>query len=254
MTIAVYLRCSSANQGNASQAGALQTELTSRGLWSDELAEVFARAERDRYVLGETVGDVTVYSDLNTPGKVDKLARRKGWLSFVENMSTHSELIVFSADRVMRSMRDQLDVISALSVRGVKFTRLTATTTGDMLIDTLMETIDAWRSEREFNLLSQRIKAGIAKRRAEPGWVSSHAGPMFKGKDAYKLWADCIKGKSYEALANEHKCSRFTVLRTVQRVTDQLGIEGNLATVRATVKRNGFGRYWNRLMGEGSST
>jgi DNA invertase Pin-like site-specific DNA recombinase len=264
--IALYLRCSTTKQDNSSQAEAIKRHLDGRGLLTPELDALLSRAETERYIAGERAGGVAVYSDMMS-GKAEKLLRRKGWQAFYRTvpLGMHDELIVFSADRVVRSLREQLNIIAHLSVFKVTFTRLMVKSTGDELVDTLMEVIEGWRAENESKLISARARAGIAaararndgrhpnegvvKRASQSGWRK------FDDEQEARIWRDYMADKAeLTEVAAKWDTNHFYICRIVKRQNARLGLKGRSPDVRASLqRRKQVDYYWNLLMGAGES-
>lgn len=170
--IAVYMRCSSDQQDNLSQIPAISDALSEQGLLTPEIADCLERASTQDCVLGETFGPVSVFADLHVSGRSDRMDRRYGWQCFHERRYEFSSLIVFNADRIIRSARDQVRIILELAHAGCQVRSLTsAPKSGNNAADLLMLSIDAIRAEAESEMTSRRTKAALERIRRENGGV-----------------------------------------------------------------------------------
>jgi DNA invertase Pin-like site-specific DNA recombinase len=108
------------------------------------------------------VGDRHIYSDHMSGGRAD----RPGLKEALAACRSGDTLVVWRLDRLGRSVRDLANIVRDLGDRGVGFRSLTeavdtATTAGRLLMHVLAAVAEAERS-----MASDRIRAGMAARKA----------------------------------------------------------------------------------------
>ena len=152
-------------------------------------------------------------------------ARRPGLDSLMSDARKRkfSVVLVAAFDRVARSTRHFLQVTSELDSLGVEFVsrRENIDTSGPM--GRLFLTLIASIAELEADLIKERIKAGMRRRKLE----GYRLGRQPLDVDHEALVADRLSGMSLTACSKKYLCSRATVIRlcrAAQRRESELSI------------------------------
>lgn len=198
--IAIYLRCSSAKQDNASQAVAIRDHLNDRGLLSPDVEQALAKASESTRTYKFTTPTTDIFVDWARTGKPVALFRRKGWSEFFRNHGDYSELVVFSMDRIIRDMEKQQQLLGVLGFHGCKVTAVTMPETGEQIVDTMRRVLESWRGEQEIQASSRRIRQGLKATRERNA----------------RLYRDHLAGDSDRTLADRYNLRREQVQKIIR--------------------------------------
>ena len=159
----------------------------------------------------KTVGCIKIFTDTASGAKVE----RKGLHEALNYVRENDVLVVWRLDRLGRSLRDLIDIISKLDARNIGFKSLTenidTTTSGGKLIFHIFGAL----AEFERNLIRERTNAGLQAARTrgmKGGRPKSLTGK--KVEMARKLYAD--KSNSVEEICRTLGISRMTLWRYVK--------------------------------------
>ena len=160
----------------------------------------------------KNAGCIKIFTDTASGAK----AERKGLNEALDYVRENDVLVVWRLDRLGRSLRDLIDIISQLDQRKIGFKSLTesidTTTSGGKLIFHIFGAL----AEFERNLIKERTNAGLQAARSRgikggrPKSLSEKKVEMAK-----KLYAD--KSNSAEEICRALGISRMTLWRYVKK-------------------------------------
>src|SRR4051812_46137232 len=162
----------------------------------------------------DTAGCVKTFADTASGAK----AERKGLQEAMDYVREGDVLIVWRLDRLGRSLKDLIEIISRLEMRKIGFKSLTenidTTTSGGKLIFHIFGAL----AEFERNLIQERTNAGLQAARAR-GIKGGRPKSLTEKKVeiARKLYAD--KSNSIEEICKTLGISRMTLWRYVKKQT-----------------------------------
>lgn len=110
-----------------------------------------------------------------------KSADRPELASCVKALRTGDTLVVWRMDRLGRSLRDLVEIVTSIDAKGINFTSLNEKIETGTASGKLMFHVFASMAEFERNLISERTRAGLAAARAR-GRVGGRK-PALSGKD-----------------------------------------------------------------------
>lgn len=112
-------------------------------------------------------------------------------------------VIVARFDRLSRSLRHLLDVLEEFRVRGVRVVSLSESFDTDTPMGRAMIAMVGAMAEFERDILSERVKAGMARAKAQGKVIGKQRKPL----DLARVRAMRVDGQSYRAIARELGCS-----------------------------------------------
>jgi DNA invertase Pin-like site-specific DNA recombinase len=160
----------------------------------------------------QRAGCVKTFTDTASGAK----AERKGLQEAIEYVQEGDVLVVWRLDRLGRSLKDLIEIISRLDARKIGFKSLTknidTTTSGGKLIFHIFGAL----AEFERNLIKERTNAGLlaARERGRKGGRPKSLTDK-KIEMAKKMYAD--KTNSIEEIAKILGVSRITLWRHVKK-------------------------------------
>jgi len=159
---------------------------------------------------------VAEYTDVGVSGSK---ARRPGLDAMLKDARRRkfSVVIVAAFDRLARSTKHFLSVIDELDSLGVEFVSRRENIATDGAMGRLFVTLISAIAELESDLIKERIRAGIRRRRLE----GLHVGRQPLDIDHDAVVADRLSGLSLTETARLHKISRASVVRFVREARER---------------------------------
>lgn len=154
---------------------------------------------------------VAEYTDVGISGRK---ARRPGLdgMLYDARKRNFSVLIVAAFDRVARSTKHFLGVVDELDSLGIEFISRRENIATDGAMGRLFITLISSIAELEADLIRERVKAGIRRRRLEGLPVGRQ--PLDVDRDG--IVADRLSGLSLTQVADKYRVSRASVVRWVR--------------------------------------
>lgn len=172
--------------------------------------ELVAYAER----LGHTV--VGVFTEQASGAKNDRAERRK--VMQLARTKKVDAILVSELSRWGRSTTDLLDTLNELSERGVSLLTLNGLSYDrTTAMGKLMTTMLAGIAEFERDLISDRVKSGLAAARARGKVLGRQFGQCPSDRKAGKVLELRQEGLSYRLIGRNLGLSKNTVMRIVQQ-------------------------------------
>ena len=131
----------------------------------DQDPETQLHALRD-YCQRQGISSVRVYVDR---ASARDIAHRTAWRELLKDAarSRFKAVIVFKLDRAFRSVKDMHDALTAWDLTGVIFISTREDFNSDTAVGRLMRNMLASVAEFELEMIRERVKAGIERRRAQ---------------------------------------------------------------------------------------
>jgi DNA invertase Pin-like site-specific DNA recombinase len=133
-------------------------------------------------------------------------------------------LLVWSFDRVARSVRHFLEVLDELNDLGVEFISFRENVDTSGALGRAMVVIVGAIAELERNLIIERVRAGMRRAKLEGRRIGRT--PIDIDKD--QVVRDRRSGMSLTRVAKKHACSRATVCRLVKQLATDNVLAANL--------------------------